>query len=173
MAFSCLLKLQLNEPKGTLISSSWEGQFCFQSPWEDVSIFVWSPWEYFWPPKVQMFLTHFGKSTGGNFQKCITVWRRIRARDLESWVLVPVLPPLLCDLGHSAFLASASPCHRLWTQQSLRPLNSVHPRPSHQPLGAGMQDSERQPLSGWDPQNLPCVACDLISGPPFPGRVWG
>lgn len=44
---------------------------------------------------------------------------------------------------------------------------------SPQPLGAGTQDSERQPLSGWDPRNLPCVACDLISGPPFPGRVWG
>ena len=63
MAFSCLPKLRLNEPNGTLISSCWEGQFCFQSPWEAVSIFVWSPWEYFWPPKVQMFLTHFGKST--------------------------------------------------------------------------------------------------------------
>lgn len=99
MAFSCLPKLQLSEPNGILISSSWEGQLCFQSPWEDVSVFVWSPWEYFWAPKVQMFLTHFGKSTGGNFQKRITVWRRNRARDLESWVLVPVLPPLLCDLG--------------------------------------------------------------------------
>lgn len=49
MAFSCLPKLQLSEPNGILISSSWEGQLC--SPWEDVSVFVWSPWEYFGPPK--------------------------------------------------------------------------------------------------------------------------
>lgn len=96
---------------------------------------------------------------------------------MEFWVLIPALPPLLCDLGQvtQPSWPQLPLCHGLWTQKSLRFLNSLcsHEVISPWPSGAGTQESERQPLTGWGPWNLPCVACDLISGPSFPGRVWG